>query len=75
MTKLPINPVKIYVKLYDLVNNAVERGVDYGYNKAFKHEISSLTDTQEIYLKDIVARYVMNEICEIIDFDQETKND
>ena len=66
MTKYPINPVKIHVKLF----KAVERGVNYGYCRAFKYEESPLTDRLENNLKNLITQNVMNEISEIIDFDK-----
>lgn len=52
--------------MYKLIERCVEEGVQYGYNRAYKH-----TDTPtEDQIKLAVTDAVMNEICEWFDFDQ-----
>ena len=56
-------------KAYQLIERAIEEGVNYGYARAHKH-----TDTPtEATLKSLITEAVMSELCEIIDFD--TLND
>lgn len=52
------------LKAYSIIERAVEEGVTYGYNRAFKHTDAPKTEV----LKDSIANAVMNEICEIMDF-------
>ena len=52
--------------MYKLIERCVEEGVQYGYNRAYKH-----TDTPtEDQIKLAVTDAVMNEICEWFDFPQ-----
>lgn len=52
-------------KAYQLIERAVEEGVNYGYNRAHKH-----TDTPtEATLKGLITEAIMSELCDIIDFD------
>ena len=63
---------KLVAKAFPLMQRAVEEGVSYGYNRAFKH-----TDTPaEEDLKTAIEEAVINSICEWFDFEgtnQETK--
>jgi hypothetical protein len=54
----------IRIKAYPVVMEAVERGAEYGLNRAFKHNDSP--DAQII--KDAIATAIQNELCEIMDF-------
>jgi hypothetical protein len=58
--------VKRTVKLnaYNLISNAVDSGVAYGLRRAYKH---TETPSQED-ITESVAREVMNEICNVLDF-------
>jgi len=50
---------------YKILCNCVERAVEYGYNRAFKH-----TDKPGHYLnRYIIYQAVMNEICEYFSFE------
>lgn len=65
-----VRPVKqtVKVNLYRLIDNAVELGVEIGLNRAYKHTESP----DRAFLVDRVADAVMSEICELIDFDEES---
>jgi hypothetical protein len=59
--------ITIKLKVYPLIERAVEEGVGRGYLRAHKH-----TDTpDQETLKDHILQAVMNELCEIIDFGNE----
>jgi len=56
-------------KEYNVLEMAVEEGIRYGYNRAFKYE-----DTpSESKIKEEIYNGVLNSICEWFDF--EDKND
>jgi hypothetical protein len=57
----------IRVNTYDVIVRAVDEGVAYGANRAFKH-----TETPTIEeIKQAIATAVLNELCEILIFDNE----
>ena len=52
-------------KAYNLIERAIEEGVNYGYARAHKH-----TDTPtEALLKGEIVNAITNELCEILDFE------
>ena len=57
----------VRVNLYRIVDDAVERGIAYGLNRAFKHVDSH---TLESFPKDDLVTNVMNELCETIEFNE-----
>lgn len=58
---------QIRVRVYPVLEDAVERGVSYGYHRAFKH-----TDKpDEEAIKESICQQVMNELCEALIFDDE----
>lgn len=57
---------RVTLRPYDLVSEAVESGIAWGWQRAHKH-----TDTPtEEQVKDQIHRHVMNEICEVVDFEE-----
>lgn len=50
---------------YKLIARAVEEGVAYGVNRAFKHTDNPSVET----LRDNIEREVMNALCDILDFE------
>jgi hypothetical protein len=64
--KLRVAKPKIKVRLYSLIETAVEQGVGYGWLRAHKHEDHPKEET----VKDMIGREVMNSICELIDFEE-----
>lgn len=53
-------------KMYSILNNAVEIGVNYGWNRAHKY-----TDTPEAEtIKNEMMIAIMHEICEWFSFDE-----
>jgi len=53
------------VKMFTLIENAVEKGALYGYRRSFKHQD---TPTEEEIVNNIV-REIMNELDVYLDFD------
>lgn len=62
--------IKSTVRLdsYRIISDTVEIGISHGWNKAHKH---TETPSQQHVLNEIHAA-VMNELCEILKFDEET---
>lgn len=55
------------VRAYDVLQQAVEAGVNYGWNRAHKH-----TDTPDAEaIKDAIFNAITSEICDWFDFDEE----
>lgn len=54
---------------YDLIQMAVEDGVEIGYARAYKHT----DDPSEYEIKDHLQREVMNSICEWFDFQDQPR--
>jgi hypothetical protein len=58
------------VRAYDVLRRAIEEGVEYGWRRAHKH-----TDTpDEETIKDQIVTGILNEVCEIFDFDDEVRS-
>ena len=52
-------------KAYNLLERAIDEGINYGYQRAHKH-----TDNPtEALIKGEIYNAVMNSICEIVDFE------
>lgn len=52
------------VNLYRIIDRAIDEGVEYGYNRAYKHTDNPTPEQ----LKADIANGVMNQICEYVDF-------
>ena len=52
---------------YKIISDAIENGIRYGYRRAYKHVENPSEDTiiEQIHLA------VMNELCDIINFDDD----
>jgi hypothetical protein len=63
-------PIKALVKLntYKIIDDVVERAVLGGIRRAHKH----VERPSEEHLAQEVHRYVMNELCEILNFDEDS---
>lgn len=59
---------KIRVDLYRIVADAVDAGVAYGTMRAFKHTNTPSTEA----IEDAVSNAVMNELCDVLMFDEAT---
>lgn len=61
----------VKINAYRVIDDAIDRAVRYGYNRAHKHADNPSEDLtiQEIH------RAVMNELCEILNFDNENETD
>ena len=55
------------VKMYKLIQEIVESGVDAGYNRAHKHTDIPIEET----IKHCIEEYIMNGFDEHFTFDQE----
>jgi|APGre2960657373_1045057.scaffolds.fasta_scaffold71517_1 hypothetical protein len=62
--------IKSTVRLdsYKIINDTIEIGISRGWNRAHKH---TETPSQQHILNEIHTA-VMNELCEILKFDEET---
>ncbi|MFZ5786915.1 MAG: hypothetical protein ACOY3Y_10780 [Acidobacteriota bacterium] len=59
------------VRAYEVLRRAIEEGLEYGWRRAHKH-----TDTpDEAPLKEEVLQGIMNEVCEVFDFDEVSRAD
>lgn len=63
MKKLKAEGV-LRVRVYPLLEEAVERAVAYGLNRAYKHEDNPTRET----VGEAIRLEVMNELCELFDF-------
>lgn len=55
----------ITLRAYDIVSDAVERGVQRGMTRAYKHT----NDPSSDYIADQVEQAVLGELCEVLDFE------
>ena len=59
------------VRVYEVLHRAIEEGIDYGWRRAHKH-----TDAPgEAAIKDEVLQGILNEVCEVFDFDDTSAAD
>jgi hypothetical protein len=58
-------------KEYRIITDCIERGVEYGYNRAYKHGCDAPTVET---LKAEIERAVINEICEYFNFEDDDGN-
>ncbi len=65
------NPVEggMRVKSYPVLVRAVEEGVRYGWNRAYKHTATPTPD----HVQDAIAQAVLNEIAEYFTFDEDAE--
>jgi hypothetical protein len=55
--------IRLRINPYELVREAVEAGVNYGYHRAHKH----VEKPDESVVVDTVTQEVMNNLCELLD--------
>jgi hypothetical protein len=55
----------INVKVYEVMERAVEEGIRWGWHRAYKHYDSP----EDYYVKDCIYEYVTTQVCENFDFD------
>jgi len=55
------------LKAWPIVSDAVERGVSYGYRRAYKYTETPSEDD----IREAIEQGVMSELAEIINFDEE----
>jgi hypothetical protein len=56
---------KLKPNIYKIISDCVERGIDFGWNRA--HKYTDIPD--ESLIKQEVEKYIMLEICENFKFD------
>ena len=62
----------VTLKVYPLLDRAVEEGILYGIGRVFKYLETDTITEDELRLKaDTLSDAVMSELCEIIDFGDE----
>ena len=59
---------QVRLNAYKIIDDVVERAVRYGYRRAHKHVESPTED----HIINEINKSVMNELCEILKFDEET---
>jgi hypothetical protein len=59
------------VNEYRVMCDAVERGIDYGWNRAHKHDDDPLPET----IKHHIEEAILNEICEYFEFVEEVEKE
>ncbi len=64
----PKRTVKYSIRLraYTVVSNAILAGIKYGVNRAYKHTETPTRDA----LEEAVELAVMNELCDVLNFDE-----
>lgn len=63
MSKLDLQS-GVRINTYEVISRAVEEGVTYGFNRAFKHTDAPSNEG----IKDEIERAVLNALCEVLDF-------
>jgi hypothetical protein len=56
---------------YKIISEAIENGIDCGWNRAHKHTINPSAE----HIKEQVEHYIMHNICEIFDFDNDSESE
>jgi hypothetical protein len=57
----------VRINAYEVISRAVEEGIAYGYNRAYKHT----SKPSEDIIKHEMENAVMNSLCEILKFDDD----
>lgn len=58
---------RVKINAYKVIDDAIDRAIRYGYNRAHKH-VDRPSEDQMI---DEIHRAIMNELCELLTFDSE----
>ena len=56
----------LHLKTYNVVVEAVERGIKYGLQRAYKYS----EQPEDHTIIDAIHKGVVDELCEVIDFDK-----
>jgi hypothetical protein len=54
----------LFMRVYSIIEEAVERGVNYGMHRAYKH----VDNPSEEAIKQAINDAVMNSLSEVVDF-------
>lgn len=57
----------VKIDAYKVIDDAVDKGIRYGYHRSYKH----VEQPSEDLMIEEIRRAVMNELCEILKFDEE----
>ncbi len=57
---------KLFMRVYSIIDDAVEKGVNFGMYRAHKHTSTPSEDA----IKEAIQSAVMDELTEVIDFDK-----
>jgi hypothetical protein len=57
---------KLFMRVYSIIDDAVEKGVNFGMYRAHKH----ISTPSEDDMKEAIKSAVMDELTEVIDFDK-----
>jgi hypothetical protein len=60
----------IRLRAFEIIADAVERGVQRGMTRAYKHT----NDPNSEHIAECVDEAVMGELCEVLDFDADRDN-
>lgn len=52
------------IKMYNLISECIERGVDFGYNRSYKY----VDNPDKTSMVENIHREIMNQLCDYIDF-------
>jgi hypothetical protein len=56
------------IRAYTIVADAIERGIEVGINRAYKHSDHRLSDFQRGHIIENVARAIMEQLDDVIDW-------
>lgn len=60
------------IKAYPVISEAVDDGVAYGITRIFKHfDKNAMTEEEMRERQETLVDCIMNELCEVIDFDSD----
>lgn len=58
---------RVKLDAYKIISESIESSVEFGWNRAHKHVDSPTPD----HIKQEIIRSVMNDLCEILKFDED----
>ena len=66
--RIPVVTPPITVKVYPLLEDAIENGLKYGLRRMYKHDGTPKSEAQVIERTDEILNAIMVEVCELLDF-------
>jgi hypothetical protein len=61
---------EVKLKAYTIISDAIEQGLNYGWNRAYKH-LDKDQHPEQAAMVEAMHNAVTNELCEILDFGDE----